>query len=142
MSKLTSYHGTSTVNASTLAAGTVNVTKGGGELGRGFYTGEHLFEAKAWAYHVSSNKQRNVVEFEIDDAHVEALSLEVLDYGTAVLTRHRLREKGAARTHLFGLDMVWAPIVGSDRANGDQYKWESSTAEALLNGGNTTRKVI
>lgn len=137
-----SYHGTSSVSAVAIAHGAVNVTRGGGELGRGFYSGEHLHEAKAWAFHQSGDKRRNVIEFETPDTDVENLSIKLLDHGTAILTRHRLRNTATTRVHLFNYDMVWAPIVGSERASGDQYKWESQAAQTLLNGSMTARTVL
>ena len=66
------FHGTSPTVAASLAAGGVDVTQGGGELGVGFYTGEYLHVAKAWAIHRYGAKQQNVVEFDVDDHDVLA----------------------------------------------------------------------
>jgi len=140
--KMNSYHGTSSANASTIASGTIYVALGGGELGRGFYTGEHLHEAKAWAFHTSGDKQSNVVFFTTADDDVETLDLELLGYSDAGLQRHWIRQRNETRTFLFGHDMVWAPIVGSERASGDQYKWESNVAELLLNDPSKTQKDV
>lgn len=137
-----SYHGTSTLNARLLAGGRVDVSVGGGELGRGFYTGEHLHEAKAWAFHQSGDRQRNVVRFSTADSSIDALSFAVLDYSSASLRRHYIKRSGATRTYLFGRDMIWAPIVGSARAIGDQYKWESTLAERLLNDPATPKQIL
>lgn len=123
-------------------SGTVDVTRGGGELGRGFYTGEHLHEAKAWSFHVTRDKQQNVVEFDSPDALVEGLEIAFLEHGTASLRRSTIKRAGATRTHLFGVDLVWSPIVGTERASGDQYKWESDVAQTLLNGPATSRQVL
>lgn len=136
------YHGTSSHNAAILSRGTVDVTRGGGELGRGFYTGGFLHEAKAWAFHVSDSKQRNVVAFDTEDVEVEALDIEILDHRAASLRRFHIKQKEKTRSYLFGKDMVWAPIVGSDRVSGDQYKWESAKASDLLNGAETARTVL
>ena len=136
-----SYHGTSSVAAALLVSAKVDVSVGGGELGRGFYTGQHLHEAKAWAFHKSGDRGSNVVCFSTPNADIERLDIDVLDPGTAALTRHRLRKNDQTRTYLFEVDMVWAPIVGSERATGDQYKWESSSAQDLLNGVDTTKKL-
>jgi len=136
-----SYHGTSASDAKVLAGGGVDVKMGGGELGRGFYTGQHLHEAKAWAFHRTGDRQRNVVQFDVAAAAVDKLNFDILDYGTAGLRRHLIKKLGQTRTYLFWLDMVWAPIVGSERASGDQYKWESADAQDLLNA-KTTKKLI
>ena len=136
------FHGTSANVASSLAAGGVSVALGGGELGLGFYTGEHLHEAKAWAVHQSGDRQRNVVMFDLPENELEQLSVTLLDHRTAALRRAELKASGQTRTFHFGVDMVWAPIVGSDRATGDQHKWESATSEMLLNGPSTARTVV
>ena len=137
-----SYHGTSSVNAAALTSGTIDVTVGGGELGRGFYSGEHLHEAKAWAYHTSGNKTSNVVKLSTDDKEVELLDLKLMDAGSAGLARHRIRTADATRTYLFGHDMIWAPIVGSEKVSGDQYKWESDASARLLNDPKRTERVV
>ncbi|MBE0508380.1 MAG: hypothetical protein IBX50_16955 [Marinospirillum sp.] len=136
------YHGTSKKYAAQLQAGMVDVTKGGGELGRGFYTGEHLYLAKAWAYHVSGDAQQNVVHFEKSDSDVMALRLEVLGVGEAALRRKHIKLWSATRSYQFGVDMVWAPIVGSSRVKGDQCKWESDVAQAFLNGSKCVRNIV
>ena len=126
-----SYHGTSTVNATSLTSGSIDVTLGGGELGRGFYSGGHLHEAKAWAFHTSGDKTSNVVKLTTEDELVEALDLKLMDTGSAGLARYRIRTAAETRTFLFGHDMIWAPIVGSEKVSGDQYKWESAIRSPL-----------
>ena len=137
-----SFHGTSAATAKELASGKVDSTRGGGELGRGFYTGEHLHEAKAWAVHRSGDRQKNVVRFVVPDHDIEALDLLILDHQSAGLRRYQVKRTGTTRTHQFGKDMVWAPIVGSERASGDQYKWESAQAEDLLNSSAVSRDIV
>lgn len=136
------YHGTSTKFAAVLASGGVDVSHGGGELGQGFYTGEHLYLAKAWSFQMTGDKRSNVVEFSKPDATVDALSIHLLDHGPAALKRKELRRLGQTRTYQFGVDMVWAPIVGNERISGDQCKWESKVAESLLNGADCKRAII
>lgn len=139
---MVTYHGTSATIAGVLAGGGVSVTLGGGELGQGFYTGQHLFEAKTWAYHRAGDRQKNVVEFSTPDAEVEGLSLHLLDDKEAGLRRREIKRTQRTRVFRFGCDMVWAPIVGSARTSGDQYKWESNEAQCLLNGAKTTRSIV
>jgi len=136
------YHGTSMVIAAELVKGSVDVGKGGGELGLGFYTGEHLYLAKSWAFHVSGDKQNNVVQFSTPETQIDKLSIEILSHATASLKRCELRSRGATRTYRFGVDMVWAPIVGTRKISGDQLKWESESAELLLNGTDCGRSVL
>ncbi len=136
------YHGTSSANASYIVAGTVDVICGGGELGRGFYTGQFCHEAKAWAFHVSRNKKKNVVMFETSDNQIDALDYLIFDRMSAQNFRNNIRRAQKTRTYVFNVDMVWAPIVGSTRVSGEQNKWESISAQKLLNGADTIRTVI
>lgn len=137
-----SFHGTSAATATQLASGKVDSNKGGGELGCGFYTGAHLYEAKAWAVHRSGDRRKNVVRFDVPDDKIDTLSLLLLDHQSAVLFRNQVKRNGTTRTHRCNRDMVWAPIVGSERASGDQYKWESAKAEDLLNSSLVSRTII
>lgn len=137
-----SYHGTSSTIAARIAQGNVNVTLGGGELGQGFYTGEHLYLAKAWALQVHKDKTKNVVEFETPDKVVESMDIEILDHGMASLKKVEIRRLNLTRGYKFGVDMVWAPIVGKEKISGDQYKWESKISENFLNNSNCQRSII
>lgn len=135
------FHGTSSTIASRLQAGNVDVTSGGGELGRGFYTGQYLWLAKAWAFGRFAERQRNVVEFDVPDSEVGRLNVECPDGASATLIRSNLRRARTTRTHLFGCDMVWAPIVGKENITSDQHKWESDQSQKLLNGSKVNRKI-
>lgn len=92
-----SYHGTSSNIAAYLTEGNVDVKKGGGELGQGFYTGEHLYLAKAWAFQVHADKASNVVEFETPDKDVEGMKLEILDHGMASIKKIEIRRLNLTR---------------------------------------------
>ncbi|MFT8634192.1 hypothetical protein [Novacetimonas hansenii] len=139
--KITVFHGTSEPHAAKIAAGGIDVTLGGGELGRGFYTGEFLYEARAWAFQTNAEGNARVVEFEIDDSDFFATEPLSLTASQAMAYRNNIRLANTTRTYLFDRNVVWSEIVGSDRVKGDQYKWESSTAETLINGPNVTRTV-
>jgi len=136
------YHGTSKRVAQEIFERGVNVSIGGGELGKGFYTGEHVWEAKAWAIHVSGDKTENVVSFESACEEIVDLEVKLLDENIARLVRSRIKQEKATREYCFGVDLVWSPIVGSDKVDGDQFKWESNTAEQLLNEKDITKKKI
>ena len=127
------FHGTSPAIAASLAAGGVDVTLGGGELGMGFYTGQYLHVAKPWAIHRYGARRRNVVEFTVDDDDVLAMNVVTLEAGEASFIRANLKRRGTTRTHMFSCDMVWSPIVGTDKIQSDQHKWESLQSEASLN---------
>jgi hypothetical protein len=137
-----SFHGTSSRFAIKLASGGVDVSIGGGELGRGFYSGEYLHVAKAWAFNIHRSMKQNVVMFKTDDNDVNNLSFDILDAPTARAHRNNIRSSGKVRTHLFGLDMVWAPIVGKETITCDQFKWESLTAQSYLNSSAVPRIIF
>lgn len=136
------YHGTSSTTAATLAAGGVNVTQGGGELGVGFYTGQYLHVAKTWAIHRYGHKNSNVVEFEVDDDEVQCFQIEFLSAGEASSTRANIKRSGTTRTHTFNCDLVWSPIVGTDKIMSDQHKWESIRSERSLNSASWPKKIL
>ncbi len=136
-----SYHGTDPASAAKLQSGSISTKMGGGELGLGFYTGQHLFEAKAWAFHQTRTKHANVLQVEVDEDSFSALNIRLMDYSDAAARRFQIRRGNATRSYLFNCDVVWSPIVGSEKASGDQYKWESSRSERLLNGVSTKRSV-
>lgn len=136
------YHGTSSAVAASLVTGTVSVQTGGGEFGQGFYTGELLYLAKAWAFHRTGDRQNNVVQFTQSDTFVLNLTLHIMDKRDAAIERFRIKAKGKTRTFLFNVDMVWAPIVGGGKTCGNQCKWESVVSENLLNGSNCIRTVL
>lgn len=128
--------------ASSLLAGGVNVALGGGELGRGFYSGEHLYVAKAWAYQRFGDRVGNVVHFDVSDTRILSLKIKFLDYEKAIRQRYSIKRNKKTRSYIFNVDMVWAPIVGSERASGDQYKWESLASQSLLNAPMTIKKIV
>lgn len=137
-----SYHGTGPAEATKIAAGKVDVSLGGGELGQGFYTGQMLHVAKRWALHRNQGRDKNVVQFEIPSAQIAALRVGRLDANTATLMRGHIRKWQKTRHYTFKVDVVWSLIVGKLSLNCDQYKWESSVAEAALNGPTCKRSIV
>lgn len=136
------YHGTTSAIATDLATGKVDVAKGGGELGRGFYTAEHLYVAKAWSTGRHGARKKNVVKFIVPDEEVDLLDIEIFNGPAATLHRSNIRRAKKTRTYEFGCDMVWSPIIGKESIISDQYKWESSKSEALLNGTKVPRSIL
>lgn len=135
------YHGTSAVAGATLANGAIRVAVGGGELGRGFYTTDRLYVAKAWAY--QKHRSTAVLEVAAPEIAFWALDIKAFDSQQASTYRARIRNDGTSRTFRFHCDVVWAPIVGTAR-NGlsDQYKWESNLSERFLNSVQCTRRIV
>jgi len=142
MLKTLTYHGTSPKIVNEILQYGISVLKGGGELGQGFYTGEYLHEAKTWAYQKTKSKKNNVIEFEHDDTDILNLDIKDLDYQQANRIRFCIKQRKETRSYKFNVDLVWSPIVGTDRVNGSQYKWESMNSEFLLNSNKTRKNVI
>lgn len=135
------YHGSKDVIIDNLVSGNIDTSKGGGEIGQGFYLGDMLHIAKAWAWQ-RHNKSKAVLEVEVDDMDLIALKQLSLDYNDAVRKRLYIRRINQQRTYLFRRNIVCAPIVGGRNVRGNQYKWESGESEDLLNGDKVTRSKI
>jgi hypothetical protein len=138
---LQSFHGTSGKFIQNLVNGKITNDKGSGELGKGFYSGEHLFAAKQWAFN-KHLKSTSVLKLETPDMEVENLNLLILDYAKASEKRREIKNINSTQTFVFKVDMVWAPIVGTSKKVGEQYKWESQVSMDILNGAKTKRSTI
>jgi hypothetical protein len=123
------YHGTSAATARKLVSrpAIVSVQVGGGELGRGFYAGEHVALAAAWA---RGRGNPGVLEIEVANANYAALAIKVLSWPQVVSTWNQLRVAQATRTHIFGWDVVHGPLATMQHAI--QHKFESAAAAAVL----------
>lgn len=127
------YHGTDRTSANNIVGPppNIDVTRGGGELGRGFYVGENI----ALAASLSKGKygvNGVVIKFDIDDASYIQLNTKVLNrrqyiyrLWQSLLTRSR------AFKHLFNVDVICAPFATIDFSY--QYKFESRNAQNALN---------
>lgn len=135
------YHGTIDSTAQHLANGAIDVTKGGGELGMGFYTGEYLWIAKSWAAN-RHGVNGAVVMIEVQDTDFFGLAPLLLTRTDALAHRNKIKRNAATRVYVFNENVVWSPIVGTTRIDAEQYKFESLISEALINGAEVVRKVI
>lgn len=124
------YHGTSLATANGLATNPslLDVTKGGGELGQGFYTTEHVAMAIAWAR--GRNRQGAVLEIAVDVSAYAILSVLTLNWVQVHSTWNQLKRLRQTRTYLFGYDDVYGPLA--TYAHATQHKFESAAAEAVL----------
>ena len=139
--KLIGYHGTDTATASVIVSGRIDVNRGGGELGRGFYLQEYLHEAREWAHHKFSSSGA-VAKTTIPETSFIELDPVVLSRQQAIFKRLRIKTSGQARVFLFGRNAVWAPIVGSSKVRGDQFKFETNSSQTLLNGASVDRSIV
>ena len=135
----TLYHGTSRPAALALAAGAIDVTIGRGEFGRGFYTQSSLSNAHRRGY---SRFGRNaaVLELNIDDPSYHALGFRRLSLNAAQMLDARLRSSGQTHTYMTNDDVIVGPLVSQPRVQ--QQKYQTPTAETMLNGNRTQRNVI
>lgn len=135
------YHGSYPNIIDKLSRGNIEVCLGGGEIGKGFYTGQYMYIAKAWAYHKHNlvNAKNDVLQINIDDNSFLGLDPHLLNQSETLACRWKLKRDGTQHTYVFNKNIVWAPIVGGTKPCGDQYKWESKDSEKFLNSNLVVR---
>lgn len=124
------YHGTSAAVASSIERkpNSVSVTLGGGELGRGFYAGEHVALAAAWAR--GRFPRPKVLEVDVNVGLYVRLDILTLNWAQVVSTWNQLKIAGTTHTYLFHRDVVHGPLATYQHAT--QHKFESSDSERVL----------
>jgi hypothetical protein len=134
---MVTYHGTDIASANNIIGppSNIDVTRGGGELGRGFYLGEHVALAAA----LSRGKfgiDGVVLKFEIDKTAYAQLNTRVIKRRVNVYFFWKyLIIMGLKRKHLYNVDVVFAPFATIDISI--QYKFESQNAQDTLNNHST-----
>jgi hypothetical protein len=138
----TFFHGTRVDLAIAMAAtpGKIEVTRGGGEFGMGFYTQESKSNAHSWAQNRFGVMKACILQISIDNGAFTGLTSRRLDLQRAARFTRALRTNGTLNTHLVGVDVVIGPLNGD--AQNEQQKHESVAAENVLNDDKTTRTVI
>lgn len=133
------YHGTKK-EFSQLVISTPNAidrTKGGGELGMGFYTGDDLALAAIFAKGKYGNNNASVIEFDIDKIEFAKLNIILVKDRTTVFSSWKKIIKSKKRhLHLYNADVVLAPFATIEICK--QYKFESEKAEKFINDMNKT----
>lgn len=138
---MVTYHGTDRASANNIVGppANIDVTRGGGELGRGFYIGANV----ALAASLSRGKfgaNGVVIKFDIDDSAYVRLNTRVLNRRQYVYRLwHSLIIRERAFQHLFNVDVVCAPFATIDFSY--QYKLESQKAQTTLNN-NSTKQIL
>lgn len=137
------YHGTDKTSASGIISSGVKVIKGGGELGRGFYTGNYEWEAFNWNWHKHKDKG-SVIKIDIKDDEFWKLNVLFLTIVEGMAFYHSIKKGGFTRSHLYNRDIVGANFFGyaPKSHNAEQLKFESNTAETFINGSHVTRVII
>lgn len=130
-----SYHGTDIDCANSIATSGVKVQFGGGELGQGFYSGEHYYVARAWAHNKSkaAKKVPVVIKLVANETELYSLDIALLSRCEALIFRADIKQLRQQRSYIFGKDLIWTYIVGTHKDRGEQYKWESLNSETFLN---------
>lgn len=138
----TFYHGTRHADAVAMAGspGSIVVTRGSGEFGRGFYTQNSKSNALTWAQNRFPGQAPCLLEIDIDDQAYSGLQTRVLNHKQAARLTQRLRNQGTLATHVEGVDVVVGPLTGSRWI--EQQKFESLKSQTLLNGSKTQRRIV
>lgn len=124
------FHGTDTTCANSII-NNINVTLGGGELGRGFYAVENIGLAASFAQGKFPGNHK-VVKLEIDESAFVNLRIKTIKRIEYVYrTWQSLLKRKKAFSFLFNVDIVQAPFATIEFSY--QYKFESKQAENVLN---------
>lgn len=136
------YHGTSRAFAVSMAgtsiSGTIDVTRGRGEFGRGFYTQDSSGNAARRGQTLYGNNSA-VLVLTISDQAYHALNLRRLSLNMAQMLNARLRTSNAQHTYTTMHDAIVGPLVHRPRI--EQQKFQTVNAQNLLNGPATQRTV-
>ena len=137
------YHGTSRAFATAMAGtsavgGTIDVTRGRGEFGRGFYTQDSSGNAARRAQTLYGNNSA-VLALAIDDQEFHALNLRRLSLNMAQMLNAQLRAHNTQHVYTTLHDAILGPLVYQPRI--EQQKFQTARAQALLNGPLTQRTV-
>jgi len=127
------YHGTTDEFSQELVtkADPVDRTKGGGELGMGFYLGDNLAMAIIFA-NGRYGPNGGVVEFDIDKREFAKLNHHMVKFRQKVYLKWKwIIAQGKRFTFTFGKDVIMAPFATVEICI--QYKFESVRAEKLVN---------
>ncbi|WP_218330647.1 DUF3990 domain-containing protein [Hydrotalea lipotrueae] len=136
------YHGTDRTSANSIVGppSNIDVTRGGGELGRGFYLGENISLAKAIAVGKFGQANAAVIKFDTDDVAFNQLNVRNVHRRQVVYRLWQsLIRRGFAYTHLFNVDVICAPFATIDFSY--QYKFETGAAQNVLNN-NSTKQIL
>lgn len=136
------YHGTSRAFALAMAGtppnGTIDVTRGRGEFGRGFYTQDSIGNAARRGYLIYGSNG-SLLTLEIDDHHYHALNIERLTLNRAQKLNAQLRASGTQDLYMTKDDVIVGPLVNQPKF--EQQKFQTGAAQTLLNGPRTRRIV-
>lgn len=128
------YHGTDKKFSNLVMSlpNQIDRTKGGGELGMGFYAGNNLAMAVIFAKGKYGNSDASVIEFDIDKTEFSKLDMKLVKTRKNVFDIWRkIIESKKRHKYLYNTDVVVAPFATVEVAI--QYKFESKKAERFIN---------
>lgn len=138
------YHGTRLADAQAMQGdgptdGGIDVTRGGGEFGRGFYTQDAKSNALSFVQNKFPAREHPcLLQLDLEDAAYDSLDRRELDARSGARLTRRLRSAGTTATHLEGVDVVVGPLGRWAR----QQKFESAEAQSTLNSIDTRRTIL
>ncbi len=135
------YHGTSrafaTAMAGTPAVGTIDITRGEGEFGLGFYTQESSSNAARRGQSIYGSGGATLI-LSVNDQAYHGLRFKRLTLNMAQMLNARLAGN-ARRTYTTAHDVMVGPLVYQPRT--EQQKFQTANGRDLFNGPLTQRAV-
>jgi hypothetical protein len=125
--------------AGTPAAGGIDVTQGGGEFGRGFYAQDSNSNAARRGQTRYGNSSA-VLSLTVDEREYHTLNVWRLTLNMAQKLNSQLRANNAQDTYTSADDAIVGPLVYQPPI--EQQKFQTTSAQTLLNGPLTQRAVI
>jgi hypothetical protein len=137
------YHGTSRAFATAMAGtpvagGTIDVKKGRGEFGRGFYSQDSSGNAARRGQTLHGNNSA-VLILTVDDHEYHALNLRRLTLNMAQMLNAHLRAHSMQHTYTTAHDAIVGPLVHQPKI--EQQKFQTDIGQTMLNGPLTQRTV-
>lgn len=132
--KIKLYHGTCGKAASSILKTEIDFTRGGGELGQGFYMSTSLAYASCMAWHkmkYERDSQFVVLSAAIDVDDIKNWSVKSFSSSTVQKYWREFRRTNKTKIHQFGVDLVVSPIQDGMNMGSWQFKFESPTNPVL-----------
>ncbi len=132
------YHGSDRNSIESIVRNGAVVSKGRGELGKGFYIGSSMWRACSWAWAKSQQCKSmcngyGVIQYKLDEEQFLKLNILCKNRVSAQDLYRRLKRTNATAEWISDNDAIWAPIVGKDIRNVYQIKFESKDGENFIN---------
>ena len=108
----------------------IDVTVGGGELGRGFYLGNSCSLAASWARGKGMPQPVLITVEAIVNDYIK-LYIVTFNHQKVVNLSNQLKYSGREYTYIYGADVIYGPFA--TYPNAEQYKFESKKAQNVLN---------